>query len=199
MTSDAAVRIRPEHDEDRAEVTAVIAAAFGADEPEVPRLTEALRPHQVWQERPRPELSVVAVSDDAVVGHVLLTRGWVDAWERMVPVLVLSPLSVHPDHQGRGTGTRLVAAAVGTARAIGAPAVFLEGSPRYYGRRGFTPAGPLGFGRPSHRIPAPAFQVALLPAHEPWMTGTLVYPAPFWELDCVGLRDRALVERIEAG
>ena len=32
-------------------------------------------------------------------------------------------------------------------------------------------------------------QVALLPAYEPWMTGTLVYSEPFWAHDCVGLRD----------
>ncbi|HET7305799.1 MAG TPA: hypothetical protein VFJ12_14755 [Segeticoccus sp.] len=36
---------------------------------------------------------------------------------------------------------------------------------------------------------SPAFQVRRLPAHEPWMTGTLVYPDVFWELDCVGLRE----------
>ena len=47
----------------------------------------------------------------------------------------------------------------------------------------------LGFRKPSLRIPDAAFQVHPLSAHEPWMTGTLVYAAAFWELDCVGLRD----------
>ena len=46
-----------------------------------------------------------------------------------------------------------------------------------------------GFERPSTRIPDPAFQVRLLPAHEEWMTGRLVYCEPFWSHDCVGLRD----------
>jgi putative acetyltransferase len=67
--------------------------------------------------------------------------------------------------------------------------VFLEGSPRYYPRFGFRPAGDLGFRRPSLRIPQPAFQVVLRPSYEPWMTGTLVYPEVFWALDCVGLRE----------
>jgi len=69
------------------------------------------------------------------------------------------------------------------------PLVFLEGSPIFYARFGFKAAGPLGFRRPSLRIPEPAFQVVSLPGYEPWMTGTLVYSRVFWDLDCVGLRD----------
>ena len=34
-----------------------------------------------------------------------------------------------------------------------------------------------------------AFQVMLLPAHEPWMTGSLGYHHLFWDHDAVGLRD----------
>jgi putative acetyltransferase len=67
--------------------------------------------------------------------------------------------------------------------------VFLEGSPDYYPRFGFVPGGTLGFRKPSLRIPDAAFQVATLPAYEPWMTGTLVYSEPFWRHDSVGLRD----------
>jgi putative acetyltransferase len=46
----------------------------------------------------------------------------------------------------------------------------------------------VGFRRPSLRIPEVAFQAVLLPAHEPWMTGTFVYPDVFWRHDAVGLR-----------
>lgn len=42
------------------------------------------------------------------------------------------------------------------------------------------------------RIPDEAFQVSILSAYEPWMTGTLVYSESFWALDCVGLRDPAV-------
>ena len=38
------------------------------------------------------------------------------------------------------------------------------------------------------RLPDPAFQVVVLPAHADWMTGALVYCDPFWAHDCVGLR-----------
>jgi putative acetyltransferase len=58
-----------------------------------------------------------------------------------------------------------------------------------YSRLGFLPGKPLGFRKPSIRIPDGAFQAVILPSFEPWMTGTLVYAEPFWDLDCVGLRD----------
>ena len=91
--------------------------------------------------------------------------------------------------QRHGIGTALVRAAIDAAAASGAPVLFLEGDPRYYGRHGFVPGAPLGFRKPSLRIPDAGFQVVVLPSHEPWMTGTLVYAWPFWALDCVGLRD----------
>jgi putative acetyltransferase len=69
------------------------------------------------------------------------------------------------------------------------PAVFLEGDPGFYGRLGFTPAGTRGFRKPSPRIPDAAFQDITLPSYEPWMTGTLVYPGPFWRHDALGRRD----------
>ena len=69
------------------------------------------------------------------------------------------------------------------------PVVFLEGNPGYYSRLGFVGGAQQGFRKPSLRIPDAAFQAVRLPAHESWMTGTLVYSEPFWRLDAVGLRD----------
>jgi putative acetyltransferase len=91
-------------------------------------------------------------------------------------------------------GSALVEAAIEAARGLQAPALFLEGSPAYYGRRGFGPGTSKGFIRPSSRIPEPGFQVVLLDGHEAWMTGALVYCEPFWAHDCVGLRDPELTQ-----
>ncbi len=73
--------------------------------------------------------------------------------------------------------------------------MFLEGDPNFYGTRGFLNAETLGFGRPSPRIPEPAFQVALFDAELP--RGPFVYSQTFWTQDCVGLRDPELA-RVEA-
>ncbi len=185
---EAGVQIRPELPSDREAVRRVAAAAFADEGPTITALLDAL------DATGRVVLGLVAELDGSVVGHVQLSRSWLDARERLVDVLVLSPLSVGPGHQGRGIGSALVAAAIAAAGGTGAPALFLEGSPAYYGARGFRRAVELGFERPSVRIPQAAFQVAVLPAHEEWMTGRLVYCDAFWELDCVGLRDPLLAE-----
>ena len=175
---------------DQPAVDEVVSAAF--QEPVDGRVVQMTRALQ-----PAARASLVAVVDDEVVAHVGLSRGWVDARRAAVEVLVLSPLSVRPDRQGQGLGTALVAAALETAAGQGAAAVFLEGSPVYYGRRGFRAASPLGFERPSARIPDPGFQVALLASYEPWMAGRVIYPEGFWATDTVGLRDPEL-EEVEA-
>ncbi len=186
--------IRAENGDDHGDVRRLHSRAFDDGE-KVPGLVDALRVTRA----PLPPMSFVAVRDGRVVGHVLLTAGRLDAPRRLVDVLVLAPLGVHPAAQRRGVGTLLVRHALDAADARRVPLVFLEGSPRYYGERGFVRADTLGFRSPSLRIPAPAFQVARLSAYEPWMTGTLVYSDVFWALDCVGLRggdgDCAVSER----
>ena len=138
--------------------------------------------------------SLVAVDGGSVVGHVGVSHAWLDARRELVDVLVLSPLSVRPDRQGEGVGTALVAAAIEAAQEMGAPALFLEGSPAFYGGRGFERASESGFEAPSRRTPEPAFQVALLPGHADWMVGRLVYRDVWWEYDAAGLRDPQLAE-----
>jgi putative acetyltransferase len=175
------MQIRAETPSDRARVRAVVAAAFVDDG--IGALVDAMRVSSAWR-----DLSFVADDDGEVVGHVCYTRGWVDAPERLVEVLVLSPLSVRPDRQGSGVGGRLVRESLTALDLRPEPLVFLEGSPRYYPRFGFRPGAELGFTAPSVRIPPAAFQVVTLAAFRPDVRGALVYPDVFWEHDAVGLR-----------
>lgn len=179
------MQIRETREQDQARIREVVEAAF-ADEPIVADLVEELR----RTGRARHEL--VAVEQDAVIGHVLLSRGWVDDERELAEVLVLSPLGVLPDRQGREIGSALVRAALESARSAGESLVFLEGDPSYYGARGFQRADRLGFLAPSPRIPAPACQVAVLA--DTGHRGRLVYADAFWSLDCVGLRGETLAQ-----
>lgn len=183
------VEIRPEQPADATGVQRVLIAAFG--EEKGAEIIAVLRDLRVDDDL---EVGLVAEVDGAVSGYVALSRAWVDARERLVDVLVLSPLAVLPGVGGAGVGTALVSGALAAGEEVGAPLVFLEGSPRYYSARGFVPAAEHGLVRPSVRIPEAACQVALLSAHEPWMTGGLVYPDCFWRRDLVGLRDPELAE-----
>ena len=126
MSADSGVRRARVEDD----VLPVIRAAFGDEGEKVGNLWAELEQSDALR------ASLVAEQDGQIVGHVGLSHAWLDARRELVDVWVLSPLSVVPDQQRRGIGTRLLAAAVDEARAGETPLLFLEGDPSYYGRRG---------------------------------------------------------------
>lgn len=133
--------------------------------------------------------SLVAQSPSGdVLGHVMLSHSWLDAPDRLIDILVLSPLGVVNVAQKNGIGTALIERAVEEASITSSPILFLEGNPAFYGPRGFEKAKDYGIRSPSLRIPEPALQMVRLPSYKKAMTGTLVYRELWWELDSVGLR-----------
>lgn len=146
-------------------------AYLGAD-PVEPELLAQLRHDPGWI----PELSVVAVVDDAVVGHVCCTRAHVGLDEH--PVLGLGPIGVAPGRKRRGVGAALMHSVIGAADALDEPLIVLLGHPGYYPRFGFEPAVPLGI-RPPVPEWEPAFQARRLTAYSPGLAGVFRYAAPF--------------------
>jgi GNAT superfamily N-acetyltransferase len=112
---DVGMLIRRETPQDVDAISAVTTAAFRrrAREPPDTALVSRLRADVGWL----PALSMVAVTDDAVIGHVLCTRGFVDD----TPALGLGPISVLPDRQGGGVGHALMHSVLGAADASGEP------------------------------------------------------------------------------
>jgi putative acetyltransferase len=175
------VTVRPETAADVAAVHAVTAAAFTGVAHSAPpvepggppgeaTLVDRLRADPGWI----PELALVAVDDGAVVGHVVATRG--DVAGR--PALGLGPVSVRPDRQGTGIGSRLVRALLAAAADRGEGLVVLLGDPGYYHRFGFRPARELGIEAPDPGW-GDFFQALALPGHDPAVTGRFTYAAPF--------------------
>ncbi|MBD9373579.1 N-acetyltransferase [Rhizobium sp. ARZ01] len=89
---------------------------------------------------PAEGLALVARDPD---GHVIGTvRLWnveagVDASGNGVPALLLGPLAVDPDHEGKGIGAALMRAAITEAARRHHGAVLLVGDAPYYERFGF--------------------------------------------------------------
>src|SRR5258707_3087809 len=156
-TGRMAVSSGKERETDHEAVRSLHTLAFG-DDGLVGRLVDALR----ITKAPLPPLSFVATVHGQVTGHVMLSASRLDAPRRLVDVYVLSPLGVLPAYQRNGIGTQLISHAIGAADVRGVPLLFLEGSARYYGKRGFDRADTAGFRSPSLPIPPPAFQVARL-------------------------------------
>jgi putative acetyltransferase len=80
-------------------------------------------------------VSLVAELDGRVVGHVALSPVKIDGAER--GWFGLGPVSVVPECQGAGIGSRLVHEAIARLRSAGARGCVLVGEPSYYGRFGF--------------------------------------------------------------
>lgn len=171
--------VRREELGDEAAIRAIHDAAFRRPErpsavpPEV-QLLDELRTSPAWI----PRLSLVAVVDEHLVGHVICTRAHVGETE---PVLALGPIAVEPAMQNRGVGQALMHAVIGAADALDEPLIGLLGSPSYYSRFGFRPAASVGITPPD-----PAwgdhFQVRLLSSYQPEMLGRFSYASPFGRL-----------------
>lgn len=122
--------------------------------------------------------SLVA-EDDAVVGHVLLSRMEVSADGRALDALALAPVAVIPDRQGKGIGSALVQAAIDEARKQGSHLVFLLGEPEFYGRFGFDASTAAPFASP---YAGPYFQALAIRDTGPVRAGTAIHAPAFTQL-----------------
>jgi putative acetyltransferase len=168
------VVIRLEREADHPAIADVVRAAFVRHPDEVASFVEAIRASEQFI----PELALVAEDSSGVIAHVMLSWVGVEGGSRP-RILNLTPMSVRPDRQRMGVGTRLIRDALGRAEQVGEPAVMVEGIPGYYPRFGFEPAIALGFISPNPNIPDEAFMVKRLPGYSPGLAGRIVYPAAF--------------------
>lgn len=86
---------------------------------------------------PEDVLGFVAMERDRIVAGIFFSRLRFDP---PVTAFLLSPVAVHPDHQSRGIGQRLIRFGLERLKAIGETRIFTYGDPAYYSRIGFTPA-----------------------------------------------------------
>ena len=93
-------------------------------------------------------ISIVALEDREIVGHILFSRMDVEADGRALHALGLAPLAVVPQSQGRGIGSALIEAGIAEARRMGADMIFVVGDTEFYGRFGFEGETALPFVSP---------------------------------------------------
>jgi putative acetyltransferase len=92
-----------------------------------------------------PLLSLVAMTNDNVVGHILFTNARIKHSQRIVSAAILAPLSVRPEYQNQGIGGRLIKEGQKRLKAAGVELIFVLGHPDYYPKYGFSAAGIKGF------------------------------------------------------
>ena len=126
------VIIREEQADDAAEIRAVNDKAFR--QPLEGRLVDLLRANEGIL------LSLVAVSDAQIVGHILFSPVSLGSDGEVLQGAGLGPMAVLPEFQQKNIGTQLVSEGIDRLRKRGCPFVVVLGHPEYYPRFGFVPA-----------------------------------------------------------
>jgi putative acetyltransferase len=169
--------IRPELPEDIPAILEVHFQAFAQDGEA--RLVSALREDG----NINPDLSLVAVHGDRIIGHILFCPITIVSKTGETPAIALAPLAVHQDYQCMGIGGSLIEEGIGQCQRLGHRIVIVVGHPGYYPRFGFTPAHKSGIVPP---FPCPDEAFMALPLETgalDGISGTVRYPAAF---DAVG-------------
>jgi putative acetyltransferase len=169
------VQVRAERPADVARIRQVNLAAF--DEPDEADIVDGIRGTDDWIEGG----SLVAETGAAeIVGHLLLSRGWLrpTGVGEPGPIWLLGPVAVVPEAQGQGVGSALMHAAIDLATERRQPLVCLLGHATYYPRFGFEPARRLGIEPPVAW--ADSHWLALrLPGWRADLRGKVAYPPAF--------------------
>ena len=142
--------IRPETPDDIPAIHRVNLEAFG--QPAEAELVDRLR------ERGGFTLSLVAVRDGQVVGHILFSPVRIESPGSSFEAQGLGPMAVVPGVQREGIGSRLVEAGLEQLRQAGHEVVVVLGHAEYYPRFGFRPSSRYGI-RWEKEVPEEVFMV----------------------------------------
>jgi putative acetyltransferase len=124
-------------------------------------------------------LSMVAVVDDKIVGHVFFSPVEIDGLNSH-QAFGLGPMAVLSEYQRQGIGSGLVTQGIKQLQELGCAAVVVLGLPEYYPKFGFSPAGKYGLKCEWDGIPDDTFMLRFLKKeYEGVVRGTVRYMKEF--------------------
>ena len=128
------IKIRKENRNDYTDVFNLNKVAF--EEDEEARLVDLLRKSSAFI----PELSIVAIIENSIVGHILFTKiKIIDDKGNENESLALAPMAVSPKYQKSGIGGQLIKNGLDKARELNFKSVIVLGHENYYPKFGFEP------------------------------------------------------------
>jgi len=142
------------------------------------RLVDALRHSASFI----PELSLVAVIKEEIVGHILFTKIHIIGEQKVHDSLALAPVAVLPGYQQQGIGSQLIQKGLQRAKACGYDSVVVLGHEQYYPKFGFAPAHTWNIKAPFDVPPNAFMAIELKPGILKQASGTVQYPQEFDEV-----------------
>ncbi len=169
------VEIREETASDYKAVRSVLLDAF--ESPDEADLVERIRASEFYV----PELSLVALHKEHLVGHILFSEIEISSQDKISTTLALAPVSVIQKFQGKGIGAKLIMSGLERATQLKYDSVILLGHSDYYPRFGFEPASTWEI-KPPFDVPPENFMgIELVPKGLYKKKGTVQYPS-VWQL-----------------
>ena len=147
------IKIRQEHPQDIKAIRELNVLAFG--QTQEADLVDKLR------QNCDNLLSLVALMDNHVVGHVLFSTATIEAEDGVVLGMGLAPIAILPEYQQRGIGSERVRTGIDRLASRLCPFVIVLGYANYYPRFGFEPASRYGI-RSEWEVPTEAFMILVL-------------------------------------
>lgn len=124
-----------------------------------------------------PYLSLVAETENEIVGHILFTP--VELSGNKLKIMGLAPMAVLSIYQNKGIGSELVQAGLEHCRSLGYDAVVVLGHPNYYPKFGFIPSVKFGI-KSEYEVPDEAFMILeLIPGSLKNHEGVIKYHEAF--------------------
>jgi len=155
------IKIREQRAEDAAAVATLTESAFAASE--FGHNGEATLIGALQAASPSC-MSWVATSDEGLIGQVLFSPAELRLGREALRGMALAPMSVSPEAQRKGVGTKLIKEGLREIRDLGCPFVIVLGHADYYPRFGFTPASEIDVRHGFAGIPQELFFVRELSA-----------------------------------
>lgn len=148
------INIRKEILEDHKAVREINDKAFG--QPEEGRIVDKIR------EACEEIISLVAVEDKKVIGHIFFSPAIINHNEKEIKGMGLAPMAVHTEHQNKSIGSLLVNEGIKRVKETGCPFIIVLGHEKYYPRFGFEAASKYGIISQWEGVPDEAFMVMIL-------------------------------------
>lgn len=167
------ISIRPEQPADIDDVYELNQLVFEQDNEA--RLIDHVRqgPHFI------SELSLVAYSDEKLIGYILFSQITIANGDYRHQSLGLTSMVVHPAYQKRGVGAKLITYGLQRATDLGYTDVFVFGHEFYFPKFGFLPATKWNI-RPPFEVPAEVFMgLELEPNALKHVSGIVEFPIEF--------------------
>ena len=128
-----------------------------------------------------PELSIVAILENEIIGHILLTKVKINNIEESFHSLALAPVSVKPSFQNKGVGGQLILQAHAKAIELGYKSIILLGHEDYYPRFGYQKSSVFGIKLPYDVPDENCMAVELVENGLAGVNGLVEYPKEFNE------------------